>query len=61
MIDIVLAQLPLNTKQEIIMHEIIYHTMYNLATPRPNQSYKLLLIVRGKNGVGKSQVIKAIN
>ena len=38
----------------------MHHTMYNQATPRPEQSDQFLFVVRGKGGVGKSQVIKAI-
>ena len=59
-VDIVLAHLPLNQRQEIIVCEVIYHIMYNQATPRLEQSDQLLLVVRRKGGVGKSQVIKAI-
>ncbi len=60
-VDIVLALLPLNTKQEIIVHEIMRHTMCNQVTPRPERLDKLLLVIRGKGSVGKSHVIKAIS
>ena len=59
-VDIVSAHLPLNQRQEIIVREVMRHTMYNQATPRPERSDQLLLVVRGEGGVGKSQVIKAI-
>ena len=61
LVDIVLAHLSLNTKQKIIMRKVICHTMYNQATPRSKQLDQLLLVVKGKGGVNKSQVIKAIN
>ena len=38
----------------------MHHTMYSQATPRLKQSDQLLLIIKGKGDVGKSQVIKAI-
>lgn len=60
-IYIVLAHLPLNIKQEIIIHKIIYHTIYSQVTPKLEQLNQLLFVVRGKSGVSKSQVIKAIN
>lgn len=60
-VDIVLAHLPLNTKQEIIVRKIMRHTMSNQVIRRPEQSDELLLVVRGKSDIGKSQVIKAIN
>ncbi len=59
-VDIVSAHLPLNTKQEIIVREIMHHTMFNQVTPRPERSDQLLLVIRGEGGVGKSQVTKAI-
>ncbi len=37
------------------------HTIYNQVTPRPERSDLLLLVIRGKGNVGKSQVIKAIS
>ncbi len=60
-VDIVSAYLPLNTKQEIIVREIMRHTMCNQVTPRSERSDQLLLVIRGEGGVGKSQVIKAIS
>lgn len=60
-VNIVLAHLPLNTKQEIIVRKIMRHTMYSQVIPRPERSDQLLLIVRREGGVGKSQVIKIIN
>ena len=59
-VDIVSAHLPLNQRQEIIVHKVMRHTIYNQAIPRPERSDQLLFIVRGKGGISKSQVIKAI-
>ena len=59
-VDMVLAYLPLNTKQKIIVCKIMRHIMCNTVTPRPKRSNQLLFIIRGKDGIGKSQVIKAI-
>lgn len=60
-IDIVLAYLSLNTKQEIIVQKIMHYTMYSQTTLRPELSDQLLFVVSSKNSIGKSQVIKAIN
>ncbi len=60
-VDIVSAHLLLNTKQEIIVREIMRHTLFNQVTPRPKRSDQLLLVIRGEGSVGKSQVIKAIS
>ncbi len=60
-VDIVLAHLPLNIKQEIIVREIMRHTMCNQVTPRLERSDQLLLVIRSEGGVGKSQLIKAIS
>ncbi len=53
-VDIVSAHLPLNIKQEIIVREIMRHTICNQVTPRPEHSDQLLLVIRGEGGVGKS-------
>ena len=60
-IDIVLVHLLLNTKQKIIIHKIMRHTMYNQVTSKPKRLDQLLLVIKGKGGVDKSQVIKAIS
>ena len=60
MVDIVLAYLPLKQKQKIIVCEVMHHTIYNQATFKSEQSNQLLLVVRGKSNIGKSQIIKAI-
>ncbi len=60
-VDIVLVYLPLNTKQKIIVREIMRHIIYNQVTSRPERSDQLLLVIRGESGVSKSQVIKAIS
>lgn len=60
-VNIVLAYLLLNTKQENIVCKVMRHTMYNQATPRLEQSNQLLFVIRGKSSISKSQIIKAIN
>lgn len=45
----------------MIVYKVIYHTIYNQTTSKLEQLDQLLLIVRGKGGVGKIQVIKAIH
>ena len=57
---IISAYLPLNTKQKIIVRKIIRHTMCNQVTPRLERLDQLLFVIRGKSGIGKSQVIKEI-
>lgn len=59
-IEIVLAHLLLNTKQEIIICKIIYYTMCNQVTLRPDYLDQLLLVIRDKSSIDKSQVIKII-
>ena len=59
-VDIVSAYLVLNQRQKIIKRKVMYHIIYNLATPRSQQSDQLLLVVRGKSGIGKTQVFKTI-
>ena len=60
-VDIILIYLPLNTKQKIIVCKIIHYTIYNQITFRSEHLNQLLLIIRDKSGISKSQVIKAIN
>lgn len=60
-VDIVLAQLLLNTKQEIIIYEKMRYTIYNQVTLRLKYSNQLLFIIRGKDNISKNQVIKAIS
>ena len=60
-VDIVLVHLSLNTKQKIIIHKIMYHTMCNQITPRLKRSDQFLFIIRSKGSIDKSQVIKAIS
>lgn len=60
-VNIVLAYLLLNTKQEIIVCEIMHHNIYNPMAASPKYSDQLLFVIRGKDGIGKSQVIKEIN
>lgn len=37
------------------------HTIWNQATSKPEYSNQLLLVIRSKDNIGKSQVIKAIS
>lgn len=60
MIDIILANLLLNTKKEIMVRKTICHIMYNQAISRLEQSNQLLFVVSSKGGIDKSQFIKAI-
>lgn len=60
-IDIILVYLLFNTKQEIILREKMRHTMYNQVTLRLKLSDQLLLVIKSKDSVGKSQGIKVIN
>ena len=60
-VDIISAHLLLNTKQEIIVCKKMRHTICNQVTLRPKCLDQLLLIIRGKSSIDKSQVIKAIS
>lgn len=60
-VDIVLAHLLLDIKQKIIILEIMHHTICNQVIPIPERSDQLLLIIKSKGNISKSQVIKAIS
>lgn len=60
-VNIILAYLLLNTMQEIIVCKIIHHIICNQVTYKLEHPGRFLLVVRGKNGIGKNQVIKAIS
>lgn len=60
-VDIVLTYLPLNTKSKIIVCEIMHYTICNQTIPRPERLDQLLLVIRGKSGISKSQFIYIIS
>lgn len=60
MFDIILINLPLNTKQKIVVYKIIHHIIYNQITSWLKHSDQLLLMIRTKSDISMSQMIKII-
>ncbi len=58
--DIIQDQLPLNHLQRVVVEEVLNHAICNEENQCHLRSDQLLLYVRGKGGVGKNRIVKAI-
>ena len=58
--DQIHADLPLNNLQRLVVERVLSHVIQAKTQPCTSREDQLFLYVRGEGGVGKSQVIKAL-